>query len=155
MHPNAQKIQNLLSTAGCAAVVQELPSSTRTAVEAAASCGCELGQIVKSLVFQLDRTASPVLLLVSGSNRVNEVNAGRQLGGRLSRADAQAVQAYTGFAIGGIPPFGHLNQLPTWMDEDLFQYEVVWAAAGTPHAVFPIKPAELQRLSDAQRIIVK
>jgi prolyl-tRNA editing enzyme YbaK/EbsC (Cys-tRNA(Pro) deacylase) len=149
MHPQAQRVQTTLIQAGCSAVVRELPDSTRTAAEAAQAVGCEVGQIVKSLVFVLDPPGKTILLLVSGANRVNEKSVGEKLGGRLSKASAARVEAETGFVIGGVPPVGHTKPLETYIDEDLNHYEVIWAAAGTPHAVFPITPAELIRITNA------
>jgi prolyl-tRNA editing enzyme YbaK/EbsC (Cys-tRNA(Pro) deacylase) len=123
---------------------RELPSSTRTAPEAAAAVGCELGAIVKSLVFRLGDEA--VLVLVSGANRADEQRLEAELGAPPQRADADFVRAATGYSIGGVPPLGHPRPLRTLIDEDLMAYKVVWAAAGTPRSVFPIAPAELARL---------
>lgn len=155
MHPQAQRVQTTLIQAGCSALVRELPDSTRTAVEAAQAVGCEVGQIVKSLVFILDPPGKIILLLVSGANRVNENAVGEKLRGRLSKASAAQVEAETGFVIGGVPPVGHTKPLETYIDEDLMHYELVWAAAGTPHAVFPINPAELMRITGAALLSVR
>lgn len=117
------------------------PEGTRTAADAAAAVGCELGQIVKSLVF-----ATPtklVLALTSGANRVDTDRLAELVGEEISLADPEAVRAATGFAIGGTPPFGHLNPLPVWIDEDLLAYDTVWAAAGTPDSCFPITLEQL------------
>ena len=117
------------------------PEGTRTAADAAAAVGCEVGQIVKSLVF-----ATPsrlVLALTSGANRVDTDRLGELAGGEITLADPESVRAATGFAIGGTPPFGHLNPLATWIDEDLLAYDTVWAAAGTPDSCFPIAPEQL------------
>lgn len=153
MHPQAQKVQDALRAAGCASIVMELPDSTRTALEAAQACGCEVGQIVKSLIFVLN--GAPILMLVSGSNRVNEAALGQRLGGKLGKAGADQVQQATGFVIGGVPPLAHSARLATYLDEDLLQYDQVWAAAGTPHAVFPIPPRDLLRITAAQQTSVK
>jgi prolyl-tRNA editing enzyme YbaK/EbsC (Cys-tRNA(Pro) deacylase) len=126
MHPTAAKVQERLRERGLDVEVQVLPDSTRTAAEAAAACGCEVGQIVKSLVFVVD--GQPTMVLCAGDRRVERVD------GRPANAD-EARQA-TGFAIGGIPPLGHDTELPTVVDESLRRYERVWCAAGTPHAVF-------------------
>ncbi len=158
MHPSVERIYNSLLDLGFSAQILELEASTRTAAEAAQAAGCEIGQIVKSLVFQ---TASPnaenqpVLVLVSGANRVHEKRLGRLLGGNLVRADADYVREVSGFAIGGIPPVGHKTPIRTLIDEDLLQYEGVWAAAGTPHAIFQIPPSELVRITCAQVVCVK
>lgn len=120
-----------------------MPASTRTATDAAAACGCAVGQIVKSLVFRGRSSGKPYLLLVSGANRVDEKSVGAVLGEPLTRPDAQFVRDVTGFAIGGIPPLGHETALATYFDRALMQYDVVWAAAGTPQAVFAVAPALL------------
>jgi prolyl-tRNA editing enzyme YbaK/EbsC (Cys-tRNA(Pro) deacylase) len=155
MHPQAIKVQNALLSAGCQSQVRELPDSTRTAVEAAQACGCGVGQIVKSLIFILEPTGEPILVLVSGSNRVQEAGLGARMGGKLLKATADLVQQATGFVIGGVPPLGHASALPTYLDADLLQYDVVWAAAGTPHAVFPVGPDELRRITGAKVVTVK
>jgi prolyl-tRNA editing enzyme YbaK/EbsC (Cys-tRNA(Pro) deacylase) len=122
-----------------------LPDSARTAPEAAAAVGVEVGAIVKSLVFRCGDEA--VLALVSGANRADEARLEAALGAPVERADAASVREATGFSIGGVPPLGHPAPLRTLVDEDLLRHELVWAAAGTPHAVFPIEPAELARLT--------
>ena len=159
MHPSAQRVQNTLIELGSTSQVVELEASTRTAVEAAQAAGCEVGQIVKSLVFMLQTQqrpeGEPVLVLVSGTNRVHEKRLGRLLGGALARADADFVHQISGFAIGGVPPVGHKTPLRTLIDEDLFQYETIWAAAGTSNAVFRTTPPELQQISGAQVVCVK
>jgi prolyl-tRNA editing enzyme YbaK/EbsC (Cys-tRNA(Pro) deacylase) len=155
MHPSAQRVQNVLKELGYTGQVVEHEASTRTAVEAAQAAGCEVGQIVKSLVFRLEPTGEPVLVLVSGPNRVHEKHFGRLLGGTLERADADYVHDICGYAIGGVPPVGHKARLKTYVDEDLLQYEVVWAAAGTPNAVFPVTPQELVRMCGGQVVSVK
>jgi prolyl-tRNA editing enzyme YbaK/EbsC (Cys-tRNA(Pro) deacylase) len=129
--------------------VRRFPDGTRTAEDAARAIGCDVAQIVKSLVFTLD--GSPVVLLVSGANRVDP---GR-FDGRLAKADADLARAATGYSIGGVPPFGHASDVRVYMDRDLERFDVVWAAAGRPDSVFPIAPAELQRLSKAEVVDVK
>ena len=155
MHPSAQRVQNALTNLGYNGHVMELEASTRTAAEAAQAAGCEVGQIVKSLVFMLEPEGQPVLILVSGVNRVHEKHLGRLLGGTLARPDADYVHDISGFAIGGIPPVGHKTLLKTYLDEDLLQYDTVWAAAGTPNAIFPIEPQALLKMSGAQVVSVK
>jgi prolyl-tRNA editing enzyme YbaK/EbsC (Cys-tRNA(Pro) deacylase) len=123
--------------------LREMPQSTRTAEEAAAACGCDVGQIVKSLVFQGRDSGRPYLLLVSGRNRVDEAGVAGRIGEALRRPDAAYVRETTGFVIGGIPPFGHATAMTTFMDEDLLRYATVWAAAGTPNAVFEVDPRAL------------
>jgi prolyl-tRNA editing enzyme YbaK/EbsC (Cys-tRNA(Pro) deacylase) len=122
-----------------------LPDSARTAPEAAAAVGVEVGAIVKSLVFSCGDEA--VLALVSGANRADEARLEAEFGAPVQRADAELARAATGFSIGGVPPVVHPTPLRTVVDEDLLRYDVVWAAAGTPHAVFPIAPAELAALA--------
>jgi prolyl-tRNA editing enzyme YbaK/EbsC (Cys-tRNA(Pro) deacylase) len=133
MHPTAARLAARLAERGLQIEVRELPDSTRTAAEAAVACGCETGQIVKSLVFIVDET--PTMVLCAGDHRVEHV-AGRP-------ASADEARDATGFAIGGIPPLGHDTELPTVVDESLRRYARVWCAAGTPHAVFEIGVAEL------------
>lgn len=134
--------------------VREMPASTRTAEEAAAACGVTVGQIVKSLIFLGAASGRPYLLLVSGNNRVDEQAVAAELGESLVRPKADAVRALTGFAIGGVPPLGHATPLATYIDRDLLQYDVVWAAAGTPRAVFAVDPQALQKAADARVIAV-
>lgn len=153
--PSAQKVQAAAQALGLNIAVREMSQSTRTAEEAAAACGVSVGQIVKSLVFTGAASSKPYLLLVSGSNRVNEKGVAAHLDEALKRPEANAVRELTGFAVGGIPPFGHATPLPTFIDRDLLQYDVVWAAAGTPAAVFPINPAELRDVIKATVIDVK
>ena len=153
--PSAQKVQQAAAALGLDVTVREMAQPTRTAEEAAAACGVAVGQIVKSLVFLGATSGKPYLLLVSGANRVNEKGVAANLGEKLKRADADAVRALTGYAIGGIPPFGHDTPLATYMDRDLLAYEVVWAAAGTPKAVFRTEPARLREAAGAAVIEVK
>ena len=141
---SAKKVQDTAKALGLEVAVREMPQSTRTAEEAAAACGVAVGQIVKSLVFLGADTRKPYLLLVSGKNRVNENAVANHLGEKLTRPAANVVRDLTGFAIGGIPPFGHDRRLPTYLDADLLTYDVVWAAAGTPRAVFAVEPARLR-----------
>lgn len=127
--------------------VRRFPEGTRTAADAAAAVGCELGQIVKSLVFLCDGTA--VLALTSGANRVDTKRLGVVLGGKITRADADGVREATGYAIGGTPPFGHARPLRAVVDPALLTFETVWAAAGTPDTVFELTPDELVSASGA------
>ena len=139
------RVEAALAEAGIETEVLHTPDSARTAEEAAAAIGASVSQIVKSLVFTCD--GAPVLALVSGTNRLDTKALGALAGGRIERADADVVRAATGYAIGGIPPIGHPTRLPTWIDRDLLAFEVVWAAAGTPNAVFPVAPDALVRAS--------
>ena len=151
--PSAQRVQEELSRLGVAAVVRQLDRPTRSAAEAAAAVGCDVGQIAKSLVFRGRVSRNPILVITSGANRVDEARVGALIGETLGKADAEFVRAQTGYAIGGVPPFGYARLEHTFMDEDLMNYEELWAAAGTPNAVFPLKPAEL--LEHASAKIVK
>jgi prolyl-tRNA editing enzyme YbaK/EbsC (Cys-tRNA(Pro) deacylase) len=135
--------------------IREMAQSTRSAEEAAAACGCAVGQIVKSLVFRGRTSGRPYMLLVSGANRVDEKGVGRAIGEALVRPDAQYVRDVTGYAIGGIPPFAHVVPLATFMDEDLLAHPAVWAAAGTPESVFAITPALLAEKTGARVIAVR
>ena len=152
---SAQRVQDAARALGLSIAVREMDASTRTAEEAAAACGATVGQIVKSLVFAGAQSGKPYLFLVSGSNRVNEKGVAAHLGEKLKRPDADAVRALTGYAIGGIPPFGHDAPLATYMDADLLKYDVIWAAAGTPKAVFRTEPGALRDATQATMIDVK
>jgi prolyl-tRNA editing enzyme YbaK/EbsC (Cys-tRNA(Pro) deacylase) len=136
-------VQDALRALGLPADVRELGASTRTAPEAAAAVGCELGAIVKSLVFRGRSSGDPVLVLVSGDNRADEARVEAEVGEAVGRADADWVREVTGYAIGGIPPVGHPSPVRTVVDEDLLRFDEVWAAAGTPRAVFPVAPRAL------------
>jgi prolyl-tRNA editing enzyme YbaK/EbsC (Cys-tRNA(Pro) deacylase) len=152
---SAQRVQEAGATLGLDIAVREMAESTRTAQDAAAACGVTVGQIVKSLVFLGATSGKPYLFLVSGDNRVNEKGVAAHLGEKLKRPDADAVRALTGFAIGGIPPFGHDTPLATYLDRDLLKYDVIWAAAGTPKAVFRTEPGKLKDATKAIVIDVK
>ena len=141
----AARVQEALAAAGSAARVREMPETTRTAEDAARACGVVVGAIVKSLVFRA--ADAPVLVLTSGANRVDEARLGRLLGAPLSRADAAFVREATGFAIGGVPPLGHVTHMRVLIDRDLARHPQLWAAAGTPRAVFPTTANELERLT--------
>jgi prolyl-tRNA editing enzyme YbaK/EbsC (Cys-tRNA(Pro) deacylase) len=144
---SAKKVQTALHALGLDLQVVELPGSTRTAVEAAQAVGCDVGQIVKSLVFKAKRSGKPVLVVASGANRVDERKVEALLGEPLGKADADFVREHTGFVIGGVPPVGHAERLETFIDRDLLQYHEIWAAAGTPHAVFRLSPGDLERMT--------
>ena len=152
---SAQKVQDKLNSLGYNYTVIEHTESTRTAQEAAERAGCELGQIVKSLIFRGKESGKPILVLTSGANRVDEKRIGEYAGEAIGRADADFARAVTGFAIGGVPPVGHIQEIETYMDEDFLQYETVWAAAGTPNAIFQLKSSDLQRMTDAKVARVK
>ena len=141
--PAATRVAAAARDLGLTIEVVAMPSSTRTAEEAAAACGCAVGEIVKSLVFRGRTSERPYLLLVAGSNRVDEKAVAGSIGEALKRAQADDVRAITGYAIGGIPPFGHATALDVFIDEDLLGHPRVWAAAGTPFAVFAVEPRAL------------
>lgn len=155
LSPSAQRVQDALAAVGLSLTVIELPQSTRTAPEAAAAVGATLGQIVKSILFRAAHTGRPVLVLTSGANRVDERLVAALLGEPLAKADADFVRARTGFVIGGVPPVGHLEPLPTFIDEDLLTHAEIWAAAGTPNALFKLTPADLLRATQGQVAKVK
>ena len=152
---SAQKVQDALSARGMTLQVVELPGSTRTAQEAAQAIGCDVGQIVKSLVFKGKRSGKPVLVIASGSNRVDERKIEALIGEPLGKADADFVRQQTGFVIGGVPPVGHSQPLLTYVDADLLEYAEIWAAAGTPHAVFRLTPQELCELTGGEVLELK
>src|SRR5262245_27941012 len=147
MKAAVQRVVEALRAAGVAAAATEFSESTRTAEEAAAAVGATVGQIVKSLVFLAGD--QPILVLVSGAHRADLTKLAQAAGVPISRAGAETVRTATGYSIGGVPPLGHSQVLPTYLDYALQQYEIVWASAGTPNAVFPITPAELLRITGA------
>ena len=147
LQTSAQKVQRKLSELGVSFEVIELESSTRTASEAADAIGCDVAQIAKSLIFRTQDSNRPILIIVSGINRVNEKTIKNILGEKIKKADADFVREQTGFVIGGIPPVGHVQNIQTFIDKDLLNHQVVWAAAGTPHAVFRLSPRELVSIS--------
>ena len=154
LSPAAQRVQAALQALNLDCQVVELPSSTRTAPEAAAAVGCTVGQIVKSLIFRGKESGRAVLALVSGANRVNEQTLTGLLGEPVGKADADFVREQTGFAIGGVAPLAHAHPILTFIDEDLLQYEEIWAAAGTPNAVFRLRSADLERMTGGQVVKV-
>lgn len=144
---SAQAIQDIMSQKGLHSKVVELPESARTAQEAASAIGCMLGQIAKSLIFKTEKTHKPILVLTSGPNRVNEKLIEAVVGEKIIKADAEFTREVTGFAIGGIPPLGHKQHIRTFIDQDLLTFDIVWAAAGTPHAVFSLKAGDLEAIT--------
>ena len=152
---SARKVQQALQVLGLDLQVIELPGSTRTALEAAQAVGCQVGQIVKSLIFKAKRSQRPILVIASGPNRVDERRIEALIGEPLGKADADFVRQQTGFVIGGVPPVGHTQRLETFIDEDLLQFDEIWAAAGTPHAVFRLTPADLVQMTGGQVAVIK
>jgi prolyl-tRNA editing enzyme YbaK/EbsC (Cys-tRNA(Pro) deacylase) len=155
LSPAALKVQNFLHQLGYDFTIIEFAESTRTAQEAAVRAGCQLGQIVKSLIFKGQTSGKPILVLTSGANRVDEKHLNEYAGEPIGRAEADFVRSVTGFAIGGVPPVGHLQPIETYLDEDFFQYETVWAAAGTPNAIFELSPDALQKMTGAKIARIK
>ncbi len=146
MHPSVARVAGLLRELGASGEPVQLTDSARTAAEAAAALGCEVGAIASSLVFTAD--GEPLLVMTSGAHRVDTDHVARLLGVRkVGRADADTVRSATGYAIGGVAPVGHPQPLRTLVDTALKQYDVVWAAAGHPHAVFPTSYDELVRIT--------
>jgi prolyl-tRNA editing enzyme YbaK/EbsC (Cys-tRNA(Pro) deacylase) len=148
--PSPRKVYDAARALGLDIAIHVMAQSTRTAEEAAAACGCSVGQIVKSLIFRGKDGGRPLLFLVAGDNRLDERFAATLVGEALERPDGRFVREATGFAIGGIPPFGHATTLVTIVDEDLLAHDVVWAAAGAPTAVFPIGPQRLREATNAR-----
>ena len=148
-----RRFEAWLADADAGLAVKQFPAGTRTATDAARAVGCEVGQIVKSLVFVAG--GNPVVALVSGANRVDEKRLGAAAGDPVVKADAETARSATGYSIGGVPPFGHATEVPVFMDRDLLGYEVVWAAAGRPDSVFQIEPDRLRELSGATVVDLK
>ena len=139
------RVRQALASQGLQVEITEFDRSTATSQQAADALGVPVATIVKSLVFLVDER--PVLVLASGANRVDTRKLAHAGGGKVGRADADWVKAATGFAIGGVPPVGHSQPLPTYIDRDLLGYDRLWAAAGSPYAVFPVSPQELVRIT--------
>ncbi len=152
---STQKVQQALEKLELSYRVVELPASTRTAIEAAQAIGCQVAQIVKSLVFRGKQTNKGILVLASGINRVDETRLAQYCGEPIAKADAEFVLSKTGFAIGGVPPLAHATIMETYIDQDLYQWEKIWAAAGTPHAVFSLHPADLELITSGKIVEIK
>jgi prolyl-tRNA editing enzyme YbaK/EbsC (Cys-tRNA(Pro) deacylase) len=153
LHPAAERVQRTLRELGFGVQVQELPQSTRTAKEAAAAVGVTVGQIVKSLVFVAGD--EPVLVCASGSNRISVEKLSQLVGKPVRQASPEEVKETTGFAIGGVPPVGHVRKLKTFIDRDLLHYDEIWAAGGTPRAVFRTTPDALIQMTQGDVADVK
>jgi len=152
---SAQKVQQVLDGFGFALQVKEFSASTRTSQEAADAIGCLVGQIAKSLVFRGKESGRPILVIASGANRVDEKAVRAHIGEKPDKADAAFVLEHTGYAIGGIPPVGHAGEMVTVVDEDLLQYAEIWAAAGTPNAVFRLTPQMLLEMTGGTVLAVR
>jgi prolyl-tRNA editing enzyme YbaK/EbsC (Cys-tRNA(Pro) deacylase) len=155
LSPSARKVQEALQRMGVQSRVTEMSATTRSAQDAARAVGCEVGQIAKSLVFKGGSGNEGILVIASGANRVNETALSKQADMPIHKADADFVRRSTGFAIGGIPPVGHIQPLTVFIDEDLFKYADIWAAAGTPQAVFKLTPQELQKITGGRVVRIK
>ncbi|MBT8400248.1 MAG: YbaK/EbsC family protein [Rhodothermia bacterium] len=145
--PSARRVQDALEAAGVDLTVTELPQSARTAHDAALAIGCSVAQIAKSIVFRGVDSEQPYLVVASGINRVDVARLSDLAGEPVAMGDPDFVRAATGYAIGGVSPVGHDRTISTWIDTDLLQYEEIWAAAGTPHAVFRLTPRVLVEIT--------
>lgn len=145
--PAARRVQDTLTKLGHAGRVRVMPASTRTSADAAAAVGCSVAEIAKSIIFRAKPSQRAVLVMTSGVNRVDEKKVAALVGEGIGKADAEFVRAQTGFVIGGVPPVGHDTPPVVLIDEDLLKLGKLWAAAGTPHAVFPLTPQELVSLT--------
>lgn len=152
MSKSLKRVERAAAEAGLEITVLEMAEGTRTAEDAARAAGCEIDQIVKSIIFRGEADGQAILFLTAGGNRVDDAKASAAAGEALGKADAGLIRAQTGFAIGGVAPIGHLNPIRAFMDPRLFDFELVWAAAGTPRHVFAANPREIQRMTGAQAI---
>ncbi len=146
----AQRIQDALTAAGLVREVQVMPDVTRSSVEAAAAIGCDVSQIAKSIIFRARKSGRAVLVVARGNNRVDERAVEALVGEKIGKADADFVRSRTGYVIGGVPPFAHAEQSVVVIDRDLLALPEIWAAAGTPFAVFPLTPDELVSLTNGE-----
>lgn len=152
---SAQKVQDALASLGFNQQVVEHEQTTRTSAEAAAAIGCEVGQIAKSVIFKGKQSGKAILVIASGANRVDEKKLRALLGEKVDKPDADFVRAQTGYVIGGVPPIAHAQPLATLIDDSLLTFDSIWAAAGTPNAVFPLTPAELVQMTGGKVVDVK
>src|SRR5262249_13650966 len=155
LSPSAQRVQDALRAQGFPYEVQESTQPTRTAAEAARLVKCDVAQIAKSLVFRTGTTGRAVLVITSGANTVNEWRVGVLLKETLEKAPPAFVREHAGYAVGGIPPLGHARPMETFIDEDLLRHEAIWAAGGTPNALFSMPPADLVRMTGGRVVRVK
>jgi prolyl-tRNA editing enzyme YbaK/EbsC (Cys-tRNA(Pro) deacylase) len=151
---SAQRVQEALAARGVETSIVFLERAARTAADAAAAVGCRVDQIAKSLVFRLAASGRPLLVIASGAHRVDEARVADLVGEPLGKADAEFVRTHTGFAIGGVAPVAHPAPLTTLIDEHLLKWDRVWAAAGHPHTVFPLAPADLVRITGGRVVAV-
>ena len=155
LSPSAQKVQDALAARGFTNQVVEHEQTTRTSAEAAQAVGCEVGQIAKSLVFKGRQSGKAILVIASGANRVDEKKLRELAGEKIEKPDAEFVRSQTGFVIGGVPPVGHAQPLITFIDEDLTRFDTIWAAAGTPNAVFKLTPGDLVKMTGGKVVAIK
>ena len=155
LSPSAHKVQDALDNLGFDLQVVEHTQTARTSEEAAATIGCQVAEIAKSLVFKTKTSEKSVLVIASGVNRVNEKIIKTLVGEKITRPGADFVRQHTGFAIGGVPPVGHTSRLTTFIDEDLLQFTEIWVAAGTPNAVFKLTPDDLVKMTGGEVISIK
>ena len=155
LSPSVQMVQDALKALGFINEVMELQSTTRTSAEAAQAVGCRVEQIAKSIVFRGRQSDKSILVIASGTNRVNEKKIEELISEPLGKADANFVREKTGFVIGGVPPVGHLEKIEIFIDEDLLQYEEIWAAAGSPNAVFRLTPSDLAQMTGGRIVSIK
>ncbi len=148
-------VQDALKALGFINEVMELQTTTRTSAEAAQAVGCRVEQIAKSIVFRGKQTDRPVLVIASGPNRINEKKIEALISEPIGKADANFVRQRTGFVIGGVPPVGHLEKIEIFIDEDLLKYDEIWAAAGTPNAVFKLTPSDLVKMTEGPVVSIK
>lgn len=150
MSKSLKRVKRAAEEAGLEIEILEMAEGTRTAADAAAAAGCEIDQIVKSIVFRGEDDGQVLLFLTAGGNRVDDRKASAVAGEPLGKADAALIRGQTGFAIGGVAPIGHLNPIRAFIDPRLMDFEVIWAAAGTPRHVFAANPRDIARVSGAQ-----
>lgn len=155
LRSSAQRVQNILREHNLNVEVIEFKELTRTAQEAATTIGCEVGQIAKTLIFKGKHSGKPICVIASGTNKVDEQKIEQYVGEAIEKPDADFVVKHTSFAIGGIPPIGYFFDKKPLIDEDLMQYSEIWAAAGTPYAVFRIVPEDLVRITKGSVINVR
>ena len=149
------RVRDTLTRLGLNAEIREFDASTRTSADAAAAIGCTVAQIAKSVIFRAKGAGQPVLVIASGVNRIDEKKLEAALGDKIGRADADFVRNTTGFAIGGVAPVGHTGPVRIFIDQDLDQYDEIWAAAGSPNAVFRLTPADLRRITGGTVLVIK
>ena len=142
---SSDKIQKILDNLGISFQIKEFPESTRTSLDASKAIGCDISQIAKSILFESEK--KPILVIASGSNKIDEKKVEEEIGERIKKADAEFVKNKTGYSIGGVSPIGHNEKILTLIDEDLMKQDEIWAAAGTPHSVFKLTPKQLVQIT--------